>query len=277
MNPSAATHDRWSPSLSANRILAMILRYTYLLKDSWPRILEMVYWPTVQMLMWGFISQYLASTTALFAQAFGLFLSAVLLWDVLFRGQLGVSLSFFEEMWSRNLGHLMVSPLRPFEFIAALLTMSLIRTLIGMVPASLLTIWFFGYSVYDLGLSLVFFFINLIVMGWSFGIAISGLVLRWGLGAESLAWALVFAIAPLCGVYYPLDVLPAWLLPIAHAIPASYVFEGMRAIILHNTVRWDLMLIATSLNVIYLTGGIGLFYAYFRAARRRGALLQMGE
>jgi len=231
----------------------------------------------VQLLMWGFISQYLASTTDLFAQAFGLFLAAVLLWDVLFRGQLGVSLSFFEEMWSRNLGHLMVSPLRPFEFIVALLTMSLIRTLIGMVPASLLTIWFFGYSVYDLGLSLVFFFINLIVMGWSFGIAVSGLVLRWGLGAESLAWALVFAIAPLCGVYYPLDVLPAWLLPIAHAIPASYVFEGMRAIILHDTVRWDLMLIATSLNGIYLTGGIGLFYAYFRAARRRGALLQMGE
>ncbi|NQV20793.1 MAG: ABC transporter permease [Rhodospirillales bacterium] len=277
MNPQAATHNRWSPSLSANRILAMILRYIYLLKDSWPRILEMVYWPTVQLLMWGFISQYLASTTDLFAQAFGLFLAAVLLWDVLFRGQLGVSLSFFEEMWSRNLGHLMVSPLRPFEFIVALLTMSLIRTLIGMVPASLLTIWFFGYSVYDLGLSLVFFFINLIVMGWSFGIAVSGLVLRWGLGAESLAWALVFAIAPLCGVYYPLDVLPAWLLPIAHAIPASYVFEGMRAIILHDTVRWDLMLIATSLNGIYLTGGIGLFYAYFRAARRRGALLQMGE
>lgn len=264
-------------SPAANRIFAMILRYTYLLKDSWPRIVELIYWPTVQLMMWGFISQYLASTTDLFTQAFGLFLSAVLLWDILFRGQLGVSLSFFEEMWSRNLGHLMVSPLRPSEFIVALLTMSLVRTLIGMVPASLLAIWFFGYSVYDLGLSLIVFFINLIVMGWAFGIAVSGLVLRWGLGAESLAWALVFAVAPLCGIYYPIDVLPGWLQPIAHAIPASYVFEGMRAIILHNTIRFDLMLTATLLNVIYLTGGMAIFFAYFRAARRRGTLLQMGE
>jgi ABC-2 type transport system permease protein len=255
----------------------MILRYAYLLKDSWPRILELVYWPTVQLLMWGFISQYLASTTDLFAQAFGLFLSAVLLWDVLFRGQLGVSLSFFEEMWSRNLGHLMVSPLRPSEFIGALLTMSLVRTLIGMVPASFLAMWFFGYSVYDLGLSLIVFFINLIVMGWAFGIAVSGLVLRWGLGAESLAWAAVFAISPLCGVYYPIDVLPAWVQPISNALPASYVFEGMRSILLDHTVRWDLMLTASLLNVVYLSGGVCLFFVYLTAARKRGTLLQLGE
>ncbi|HIF09842.1 MAG TPA: ABC transporter permease, partial [Sneathiellales bacterium] len=161
----------WALRPSVTRIYAMILRYTYLLKGSWPRILELVYWPTVQLVMWGFISQFLASTSSIIEQAFGLFLSAVLLWDVLFRGQLGVSLSFFEEMWSRNLGHLMVSPLRPSEFIAALLTMSLARTLIGMVPASVLALWFFGYSVYDLGLSLIAFFINLIVMGWAIGIA----------------------------------------------------------------------------------------------------------
>lgn len=274
---NAGKNENWSLGPSANRIFAMILRYAYLLRDSWPRIVELVYWPTVQLLMWGFISRYLASTTDLFAQAFGLFLSAVLLWDVLFRGQLGVSLSFFEEMWSRNLGHLMVSPLRPSEFIAALLTMSLVRTLIGMVPASLLAMWFFGFSVYDLGLSLIVFFINLIVMGWAFGIAVSGMVLRWGLGAESLAWALIFAISPLCGVYYPISILPEWVQPISYALPATYVFEGMRAILLENTVRWDLMLTASLLNVVYLSAGVGLFHVYLTAARRRGALLQMGE
>jgi ABC-2 type transport system permease protein len=274
---NVGNNENWSLGPSANRIFAMILRYAYLLKDSWPRIVELVYWPTVQLLMWGFISRYLASTTDLFAHAFGLFLSAVLLWDVLFRGQLGVSLSFFEEMWSRNLGHLMVSPLRPSEFIAALLTMSLVRTLIGMVPASLLAMWFFGFSVYDLGLSLIVFFINLIVMGWAFGIAVSGLVLRWGLGAESLAWGLIFAISPLCGVYYPIAILPEWVQPISYALPATYVFEGMRAILLENTVRWDLMLAASLLNVVYLSAGVGLFHVYLTAARRRGALLQMGE
>jgi ABC-2 type transport system permease protein len=267
----------WALRPSVTRIYAMILRYTYLLKGSWPRILELVYWPTVQLVMWGFISQFLASTSSIIEQAFGLFLSAVLLWDVLFRGQLGVSLSFFEEMWSRNLGHLMVSPLRPSEFIAALLTMSLARTLIGMVPASFLALWFFGYSVYDLGLSLIAFFINLIVMGWAIGIAVSGLVLRWGLGAESLAWGLVFAISPLCGIYYPIEVMPAWVHPISHAMPASYVFEGMRAILLEHTVKWDLMLTAALLNGVYLTAGVGIYFAFLKSARRRGSLLQMGE
>jgi ABC-2 type transport system permease protein len=68
------------------------------------------------------------------AQATGLFIAAVLLWDVFFRGQLGVSLAFFEEMYSRNLGHLFTSPLRPYELAIALVIISLLRTLIGSEP-----------------------------------------------------------------------------------------------------------------------------------------------
>ena len=99
-------------SLSLRRIESMLRRYVYLLKGSWPRILELAYWPTVQMVTWGFVTIFLAQTSSLLVQAGGLLISAVLLWDVMFRSQLGVSLSFFEEMWSRNLGHLFVSPLR---------------------------------------------------------------------------------------------------------------------------------------------------------------------
>lgn len=95
---------------SARRIAAMVLRYWYLLRGSWPRLLELAYWPTVQMIMWGFISQFMATNSTWVAQAAGVLIAAVLLWDVLFRGQLGVSVSFLEEMWSRNLGHLFVSP-----------------------------------------------------------------------------------------------------------------------------------------------------------------------
>ena len=103
---------------SVRRIAAMVLRYWYLLRGSWPRILELAYWPTVQMIMWGFISQFMATNSTWVAQAAGVLIAAVLLWDVLFRGQLGVSVSFLEEMWSRNLGHLFVSPLRPGEWVA---------------------------------------------------------------------------------------------------------------------------------------------------------------
>ena len=265
------------PGFSPRRAWAMALRYIYLLRGSWPRYLELAYWPTVQMILWGFITQFFATNSSYIVQAFGVLLSAVLLWDVMFRGQLGVSISFFEEMWSRNLGHLFVSPLRPYELIISLVVMSFIRTIIGIVPASLLAIAFFGFSVYSLGLSLIVFFINLLVMGWAIGFAISGLVLRFGLGAESLAWVAIFAVAPLSGIYYPISVLPVWLQPIAAALPSSYVFEGMRAVLQHGIVRIDYMLIAAGLNLVYLVLGTLCFLGFVRAARVRGLLFQVGE
>ena len=262
---------------SPRRIGALVVRYAFLIIGSWPRIIEMAYWPTVQIVLWGFITQFLAVHSSFIAQAFGVLLAAVLLWDVMFRSQLGVSISFLEEMWSRNLGHLFVSPLRPYEFALALMTMSLIRTLIGIIPATLLAMAFFGFNVYTLGLALIAFFVNLVIMGWSIGLVVCGLILRLGLGAESLAWALMFAVAPLCGIYYPVSVLPDWLLPLAYALPASHVFEGMRAVVIEGTVRVDLLINATLLNVIYIVAGMAVFLVFFQVARRRGQLLQIGE
>ena len=269
-----ARHD---PAFSPRRVWAMTLRYFYLLRGSWPRYLELAYWPTVQMILWGFITQFLATNSTYIAETFGVLLSAVLLWDVMFRGQLGVSVSFFEEMWSRNLGHLFVSPLRPYEMMISLTAMSLVRTIVGIAPASLLAIVFFGFSVYDLGLSLAVFFFNLLVMGWAIGFVVSGMVLRFGLGAESLAWVAIFAVAPVSGIYYPVSVLPEWLQIVARLLPSSYVFEGMRAVVREGLVRYDYMLIAAGLNAVYLIGGALIFLAFFRAARIRGLLLQMGE
>src|SRR5256714_11339830 len=125
-------------AFSPRRIAAMVLRYWYLLRSSWPRLLELIYWPAVQMLMWGFLQLYIADNAGFFARAGGTFVGAVLLWDILFRGQLGFSISFLEEMWARNMGNLMMSPLRPVEFVSALMIMNLIRLAIGMVPVSLL-------------------------------------------------------------------------------------------------------------------------------------------
>lgn len=259
------------------RIYAMILRHLYILRGSWPRLLDLAYWPTVQMIMWGFMSQFLAAQTSYIAQAFGVLLSAVLLWDVLFRGQLAVSISFFEEMWSRNLGHLFVTPLRPGEFAVSLLVISLLRTLLGIVPASLLAVAFFGFSVYSLGLSLAAFFFSLLMFGWAIGLGVTGLVLRHGLGAENIAWGLVFALLPISAVYYPVSVLPMWLQYVAYAMPSAYSFEGMRSILLHGVVRYDLMAAGFALNIVYLGLGFAMFFHYFRMARRRGSLLQQGE
>lgn len=262
---------------SLKRVLALVLRHVYLLRGSWPRVLELMYWPTVQMILWGFITVFLVGQSTWVAQASGVLLSAVLLWDVLFRGQLGVSLVFMEEMWSRNLGHLFVSPLRPLELVAALLTMSLIRTLIGVGGAAVIAIPLFHYSVFDIGPALLAFFANLIVMGWAIGLLVSGMVLRYGLGAEGLAWFLVFAVQPITGVYYPIDILPGWLQSVAVFLPSSHVFEGMRAALFTGNFRTDLFVNAVLLNVVYLAVGIGAFLAYFRVARVRGQLLHVGE
>src|SRR5690242_21386783 len=145
-------------NFSLNRVAAMVRRYWYLLRSSWPRILDLIYWPAVQMLMWGFLQVYVSQNAGFFAQAGGVFIGAVLLWDILFRGQLGFSISFLEEMYARNLANIMISPLRPVEFIAALMIMSLVRLAIGMVPATLLAIYFFGFNLWALGLALAVFF-----------------------------------------------------------------------------------------------------------------------
>ena len=262
---------------SPRRILAMSLRYLYLVRGSWPRMLEMLYWPAVQLILWGFISQFFATHSSWVAQASGVLLAAVILWDVLFRGQLGVSLAFFEELYSRNLGHLFVSPLRPFELVCALLVISMVRTLIGVGGAALLAIPLYDYSLFDLGLPLLAFFTNLLVMGWAIGLLVASLVLRYGLGAESLAWVAIFAVAPVSGIYYPVSVLPDWLQMVALALPSSHVFEGMRAVMFEGSFRHDLFWRATCLNVVYIGVGVAVFLRVFQSARRRGLLLQVGE
>ncbi|WP_428245645.1 ABC transporter permease [Ferrovibrio sp.] len=187
---------------SPNRIAAMLRRHYYLLSSSWVRLIDLVYWPTVQMLMWGFLTQFLMGKTSYIAQAFGLLLAGLMLWDSMFRIQLSVAISFLEEMWSRNLGNLFVSPLRPTEFAASLLIMGFLRTAFSMIPVSLMAWWFFDFSVYSLGLALAGFFASLTLFGWAIGLAVSGLVMRQGLGAENIAWAAAFLFLPIAAVYY---------------------------------------------------------------------------
>jgi ABC-2 type transport system permease protein len=264
-------------AFSPRRVAAMMLRYWYLLRSSWPRLLDLIYWPLVQMITWGFIQYYVVENAGFFARAGGTFIGALLLWDILFRGQLGFSIAFLEEMWSRNIGNLMMSPLRPAEFIAALMAMSIVRLLIGAVPVSVLAIAFFGFNLYGLGLALVVFFLNLMLTGWAVGIFVSGLVLRNGLGAENFAWSIMFVFMPLACVYYPVTTLPVWLQPAAWLLPPTYVFEGMRALLVQHVFRADLMLDAFGLNAVFFAGGVFGFLKLLQSARRHGALMQTGE
>jgi ABC-2 type transport system permease protein len=264
-------------TFSLTRVAAMVLRYWYLLRQSWPRIIDLIYWPTVQMVMWGFLSLYLTEHTSVLARAGGVFIGAVLLWDILFRGQIGFSVSFLEEMWSRNLGNLMMTPLRPAELVAALMVMSIVRVTIGLVPVTVMAIFFFGFNFWQLGFAAAAFFFNLIITSWSIGLVASGMVLKKGLGAESLAWSMTFILLPLCCVYYPVAVLPEWLQWISLSLPPTHVFEGLRALLLENRFDAGDMLTALGLNVLYFSGASMVFALLLRAARGAGSLMQTGE
>src|SRR5450631_877974 len=262
---------------SANRVAAMVRRYWYLLRSSWPRLLDLIYWPAVQMLMWGFLQLYISQNSGYFAQASGVFIGAVLLWDILFRGQLGFSICFLEEMYARNLGNLMMSPLRPVELIAALMIMSIVRLAIGMIPVSLLAIAFFGFNLWSFGFALAAFFLNLILTSWAIGIFVAGLLLRNGLGAESMAWTIMFLFLPLTCVYYPVSVLPHWLQYAAWSLPPTYVFEGMRALLIDHVFRADLMVEALAINLVLFALASFAFLLLLANARAQGALLQGSE
>jgi ABC-2 type transport system permease protein len=266
-----------SLTIAPHRIGAMILRYWYLLVSSWPRLLELIYWPALQIITWGFLQTYITANAGFFAKAGGTLIGAVILWDILFRGQLGFSISFLEEMWARNLGNLMMSPLTPIEFLLALMAMSLIRLAIGVIPMTVLALVFFQFNFYSLGLPLIAFFCNLIFTSWAVGIFVSGLVLRNGLGAESIVWTMMFALMPLTCVYYPVQVLPDWLQYVAWSLPPTYVFEGMRALLIDHVFRADLMLAALALNAVLLLASFAAFLALLRSARRVGSLLGGGE
>ena len=270
-------------AFSPSRVAAMVTRYSYLLRGSWPRLLDLMYWPTVQLVTWGFIQRFVGSAAAAggnqgrLAVGAGTLIGAVMLWDVLFRGQLGFTLSFLEEMHSRNIGNLFMSPLRPLEFVASMMVMSLLRLVLGIVPVTGLAVLFFGFNLWGLGIALGLFFANLILTSWSVGLVVSGFLLRNGLGAEELAWSFMFLLLPLCCVYYPVAVLPGWLQAVSWCLPPTYVFEGLRAALNDGVVRADLMAEAFAINLGLMALGTFAFLWFVRRSREAGTLLQMGE
>lgn len=262
---------------SLGRIVAMTLRYWYLLRASWPRLLELVYWPTMNMIVWGFINHYFASDDTSIAVVAGSLIASVMLWDVLFRGQLGFTFSFMEEVWARNVANLMMSPLRPIEFAISLMLMSAIRLVLGMLPVTLLALVFFSFNIYNLGFALIAFFMNLMFTSWAVGLVVSGLIMRNGVGAQNFAWSVMMLLLPVSCVYYPVSVLPSWLQSVAWFLAPTYVFEGMRALLIDGVFRSDLMLACLLLNLGYLVFGFAAFLSLMNSARAKGSILSLGE
>lgn len=263
---------------SLRRVWGLVYRHLALYRRSWPRLLELMYWPVLQMVVWGFVTASLAGVEAGTAGiAAGTLLGGVLLWEVALRSQMGFSISFLEEIWSRNLGHLFVSPLRPRELVAGLMCMSVVRVVVGVAPAVLLAWLLYAFGLFAMGPVVVAFFAALLMMGWAVALGVTALILRYGAGAEAMAWSILFGLTPFSAVFYPVSVLPEWLRPVALSLPSAHVFEGMRAALLEGTIAWGHLAAAFALDAFWLAAMGWVFLRTFQAARVRGALLNIGE
>ena len=260
-----------------HRMYALSLRHIYLIKGSLPRILDLVYWPTIQIVLWGFISKFFTLHSDYYNHTVGIILSSAILYDFLFRSSISFNMLFLEEIWSRNFTNLFVAPLKVNEIITALTITALLRTLIGIVPAIFLATPFFGVSLFNLGPSLVLLFLSLYLFGITLGLLVTAGLLRYGPAFENIAWSSLFLLAPLGCVYYPLSILPEWLQILAKALPLVYIFEEVRSILLNNAVDYSNILTALALNLFYFSSAVFVFYLAFYGARKKGTLINVGE
>ena len=263
--------------MSLIRIYGLFLRHFYLITRSFPRVLDLIYWPSIQITLWGFISNFFASHSTYYNNAVGVILTCAILYDFLFRTSIGFNMLFLEEIWSRNFTNLFIAPIKIAEIITSLIFTALIRALIGLIPAILLTSPLFGISILDLGIYLFFLFLSLYFFGITLGILVSAGLLRFGPSFENIAWSTMFLLAPFGCIYYPIEILPDIFQKIAFSLPLVYVFEEARNILINQTVNIENIFSAFILNLIYLIIAISLFYYSFNKARKKGTLINIGE
>ena len=260
-----------------NKIYALSLRHIYLIKGSFPRILDLIYWPTIQIFLWGFISKFFTLSSTYYENTVGVILSAAILYDFLFRSSISYNMMFLEEIWRRNFTNLFIAPIKISEIIAALTFTAIFRTLIGLVPAALLAIPFFGVSILKIGTPLIFLLITLYIFGVTLGLLVTSGLIRFGPSFENIAWASLFFLAPLGCIYYPIEILPNWLQFIAKLLPLVHIFEEMRNILIHDIVNYYQILKAILISFVYFVLGIVIFYLSYNGAKNRGTLINMGE
>ena len=263
--------------MNIKKIYGLFLRHFYVIKGSFPRIIDLIYWPTIQIILWGFISKFFSLYSNYYNDILGVILTSAILYDFLFRSSISFNMLFLEEIWSRNFTNLFIAPIKISEIIIALVFTALIRTLIGLVPAILLVSPLFGISILSLGLPLIYLFLSLYLFGVTLGLFVSSGLLRFGPAFENIAWSSLFLLAPLGCIYYPIEILPDFLQTVAKALPLVHIFEEVRSILVNNTVNYTNIFTAIKLNIIYLIVGIFLFYFSFYQARKKGSLINIGE
>lgn len=253
-------------------IRALIFKIAIVWSRSTFRAMDIFFWPLMDLLLWGFLTVYMLRVSSAVPSIITFLIGAIILWNVHYRAQQVVCLSFLEDVWSRNMLNIFTAPIRVSEYIMAAYFMGLLQAVMVMIILSLLAFLMYSFNILVVGLSLGALFVNLLLMGWALGLVTTGCIVRFGPPAEALAWAVPFLLQPVSAVFYPVSVLPGWLQPIALATPSSYVFEGMRQIMSGGGSPEPYLWKALGLNVIYLVVAGLIFNFLFTEARKKGLL-----
>ncbi|MDE2313286.1 MAG: ABC transporter permease [Elusimicrobia bacterium] len=258
--------------MNLKRLYAVVLRQFYLMRGSLSRVLPLFAWVTVDIVLWGFLTRYLNSVADSGFSFVATLLGAVLLWDFFMRVMQSVTMAFFEDVWSRNFLNFFASPLTIWDYLGGLVVSSIATSSVGLAAMLLLAGVVFGLSFAAYGVMIVSFLMILFVFGIALGVMATAMVLRLGPASEWFVWPIPALIAPFAGVFYPVAVLPRWMRLFARALPPAYVFESMRAVILHRSAAGWPVFVGAGLAGLYLAAGCWIFARTYRYAVRTGLI-----
>ncbi|MGD9682539.1 MAG: ABC transporter permease [Candidatus Obscuribacterales bacterium] len=256
-----------------NRVYALVLKYIFICSRNTFRAMDVLFWPVMDLLVWGFVTLYMLKVSNAVPGMITFLIGAVIMWNVFYRAQQVVCISFLEDLWSRNLLNIFTAPVRVSEFITAGYILGLMQATIVMAILSTIAAVVYKFNMFSLGFDVALLFGNLLMMGWALGLVATALIVRWGPQSEVLAWAIPFIVQPVSAVFYPVSVLPEPLQHIAWCVPAAHVFEGMRAVLAGGATDVSgYVLNAFLLNILYLLGAAAIFKLLFNQAREKGLL-----
>jgi len=257
-------------------VRALIIKYAFAWSRSTFRMLDIFFWPMIDLLVWGFFTVYMLKVGNTVPTLITFLIAAIIYWNILYRSQQVVCVSILDDVWSRNLLNIFAAPIRTIEYVGATYIIGLAQALIVVCLMGGLAYTIYSFNLLALGFGAALLFVNLLLMGWSLGLFTIGFILRFGHTAEGLAWALPFLVQPVSAVFYPVSVLPAWMQTIAWCVPSTYVFEGLRQIVAQRQLDWHYLQHAFLLNLVYMVVCALVFHFLLEEARKLGYLAKYG-
>ena len=228
------------------------------MKKNYEEVAELFFWPSVELLLWGVTAFFIKTINPDFGKILIAIVAGLIFWHIVWRNQYEMNWNLLKELWNDNLINLFSTPLRFSEWIVANLILGFIKMVVGFSFASMLAFVLYEVNIFSLGFHLLLFMMLLMTSGWCIGFFMVGFIMRYGQRVQIFAWGFAAIISPFAAIYYPVSILPHWAQIISKAIPMSYIFEGIREVIMTGNFSIEKILTSLILNLFYII--LGLIY-----------------